>query len=322
MKVIILPTKLWDLDTVIKGLADGVHAIVYDYYAPLPTIHRKVMRRLTQLKCNASANDNASITDVGLVLGTHVEKAKLFDGDGDALEPNNAQNWDNFALLATSIKALLDARVMYVMHPSFENFEFAGLQREFEEQHDIKLINTFDYKKLERNDPRSMFFKEAFDKHADIFPVKPIVDKLKEELNGKVNEIIEGSRTLNDSTSVIWKRLKEILVLNDMTSEEEAIEAFYANQSIDTARSSVRSILRIMFASKRESFQTPVGATGLTFGICIELMLLHALLADIDVFATAFYGYVFGKDDELKSRLLTYIDTDTFADHLTTFHKF
>ena len=63
-----------------------------------------------------------------------------------------------------------------------------------------------------------------------------------------------------------------------------------------------------MFAIKRDSYDTAIGTAGLTFAGCVELLLLPVLGLDL-VFAEAFYGFVFGKDDELKARLLKYIET-------------
>lgn len=321
MKILIIPSKFYDIDIIFDALNHDVHPIVYDYYSDMPTIHHKIMRSLHSL-CNRNSN-----IDVGIVLASDsVGKARLFDGDKAPLTTDNIATWGNVGMLLSSVHALLSCNHMFVLHPTLDDFKFAGLQRRFYEYHAIKLINAFDFTSLTAHDPYTMFFTDSINNHPClryIFPTTKLCEKLAIELGKKLTSVI-GTNIVSFDTMAspifpnIWKKLKDVLVLNDLNNEEAIITDHFDNPSRDTFHHAIRSLLRILFATNRDALETLVGDSGLTFVACIELLMLQALTMDINVFAIGFYGYIFGKDDRIKASLLQHIESNDFLNKIET----
>ena len=308
MKVLLIPTHFYDIGDLVKALRDDVEPVIYDFYAPFPTIHQKVMRFLRHA---------VDVTEVGIVMPKDAEDKcmKLFHRDV-ALSVGKPKQWEHFGVLASSIQAVTGLDKLYVLNSIMDTFEFAGVQRDLRAAHEVSVINAFDFQELKAVSAHDLFFTDAFEKYCrtdEIVPKLPVVKAAKEEIALKIRNLTGTTGvtlvTLKHSTfGLIWAKLKEVMSLKELASDAAIVDTYFEAPSFETLGLLAKAVLRLMFAIKRDSYDTAIGTAGLTFAGCVELLLLPVLGLDL-VFAEAFYGFVFGKDDELKARLLKYIET-------------
>ena len=320
MKTILIPSNFYDVDEIFKALLDDVNPIIYDFHAPFPVTHQKIMKHFRTTKPS----------HVGILLArdSAEDKAMKFFNEDAPLVVSKPKSWANFGILAASIQASTGLDKLYVLNMHLDTFEFAGLQKEIQTQHDITLLNSFDYVRLEPIVPHDLFFKEGFSSHFHfdhVVPKHSLDSAVRDELQLKIRNITgvpkDAEVFVNQDVighpnfKVIWQRLKDVMAFKELESDIFEIDYYFSKPEFAGLTKLTRSVLRIMFACKREVFGKQIGSSNLTFAACIELLLLPILALD-PVLASTFYGYIFGNDNDLKLRILDYIDTQVFANKL------
>ena len=325
MRTLLIPSNFYDVDEIFKALLDDVSPIIYDFHAPFPVTHKKIMKYFRKNKP----------THVGILLArdSAEDKAmKFFSGDVPLLA-SKPKSWANFGVLAASIQAITGLDRLYVLNKHLDTFEIAGLQKDILTQHDITIINSFDFVRLEHVAPQDLFFNKDFSSYCHfehVVPKNSLNDAVRDELRLKIRNItgipkdvevlVNQSVLSNGNFKAIWQRLKDVMAFKELESDIFDIDCYFAKPEFAGLAKLTRAVLRIMFACKRDVYGKPIGSSNLTFAACIELLLLPVLALDI-VLASSFYGYVFGNDNNLKLRILDYIDTEAFTDKLVAQDK-
>jgi hypothetical protein len=321
MKVLIVASQFNDLPELFAALQEDVTPILYDFYAPFPTIHTKVMNSLRHLQ---------GVTHVGVAMPRDAEeKAAKLSFDDAPLPTGQSKQWSVFGVLATSIFAITGLDKIYVLNAFLDSFEFAAIQKELRRTHELTVANNFDWRDMDGTSAKDLFFTDALDKYCRAYEIAPKAQLsiiLEKELASKLGSLtcfstpddvaVTSSVIGHSNFNNIWTKLKEVVDFKTMQSDVDAIDYYFADPNFGGLQAFAKNVMRIVFSVRRESLDTPIGSNGMTFAACIELILLPVLKLDSKILANMFYGFVFGKDDELKARILTYIDSEAFASKL------